>query len=217
MIASFDVDAQKGFTLLCPKELPVPGGTEIVDALNEQASLAHYRVASKDAHPANALWQVNDVKDMLRPLDYPHTDLTWPSHCVAGSYGFELLDGLPHPSDYDFFVWKGVEPDMHPYGACYHDLAEQRSTGMIEFLRQHGILQVIVGGLATDYCVKVTALQLADAGFEVIVNLSACRGIAPETTEQAKQQMHEKGIHLAEDLCQVKRYLGLAVEPERAV
>ncbi|MFX5522361.1 isochorismatase family protein, partial [Acinetobacter baumannii] len=78
--------------------------------------------------------------------------------------GFELLDELPRPIDYDFFVWKGVEPDLHPYGACYHDLAERRSTGVIEYLRQNGVSHVLVGGLALDYCVKNTALQLRRAG-----------------------------------------------------
>ncbi|MBD4503332.1 isochorismatase family protein, partial [Xanthomonas citri pv. citri] len=77
-----------------------------------------------------------------------------------------------------FFVWKGVEPDLHPYGACYHDLAERRSTGVIEYLRQNGVSHVLVGGLALDYCVKNTALQLRRAGFEVLLYLPACRAIA---------------------------------------
>ena len=71
---------------------------------------------------------------------------------------------------------EGIELDMHPYGACYHDLAERLSTGVIEFLRENSVTTIIVGGLATDYCVKTTVLQLLRAGFQVIVNLSACRG-----------------------------------------
>lgn len=67
---------------------------------------------------------------------------------MPGTPGFELLDDLPAPLDYDYFVWKGVEPDLHPYGACYHDLAEKRSTGVIEFLRQNDVDLVLVGGLA---------------------------------------------------------------------
>ena len=135
IIASLDIDAQKGFTPLCPNELPVAGGDTIVAALNAQAALATLRTGSKDAHPANAPWVVTEPGAMLQPLALANADLTWPAHCVPGTPGFELLDGLPAPIDYDFFVWKGVEPDLHPYGACYHDLAERRSTGLIEFLQ----------------------------------------------------------------------------------
>ena len=110
----------------------------------------------------------------------------------------ELLDELPAPLDYDYFVWKGVEPDLHPYGACYHDLANKYSTGAIEFLRQHGITTVICGGLATDYCVLNTVLQLKEAGFDVILNKAACRGIAPDTTAAALEKMQQAGVILIE-------------------
>ena len=206
-IASLDIDAQKGFTPLCPNELPVAGGADIVAALNAQAALATLRVGSKDAHPANAAWVVTTPAAMLQPLDLPNADLTWPTHCVPGTPGFELLDGLPAPIDYDFFVWKGVEPDLHPYGACYHDLAERRSTGLIEFLQARGISTVLVGGLATDYCVKTSVLQLRRAGFRVIVHLDACRGIAPETVAQARTRMTEAGAELAQTLVDVQRLL----------
>ena len=176
-------------------------------ALNAQAALASLRIGSKDAHPANAAWVVTTPAAMLQPLDLPNADLTWPTHCVPGTPGFELLDGLPAPIDYDFFVWKGVEPDLHPYGACYHDLAERRSTGLIEFLQARGVSTVLVGGLATDYCVKTSVLQLRRAGLRVIVHLDACRGIAPETVASAHTQMIEAGAELAQTLTDVQRLL----------
>ena len=196
-IASFDVDAQKGFTPLCPNELPVPEGDAIVAALNQLAARAQLRIGSKDAHSPQAAWVVDSHAEMLRPLPLANADLTWVSHCVPGTPGFELLDGLPAPLDYDYFVWKGVEPDLHPYGACYHDLAEKRSTGVIEFLRHNSVERVLVGGLALDYCVKTTALQLRRAGFEVIVYLPACRAIAEETAVPACRAMNDAGITLA--------------------
>lgn len=202
-IASFDVDAQKGFTPLCPNELPVPEGDAIVPALNQLAARAQLRIGSKDAHSPQAAWVVSEHAQMLQPLPLANADLTWVSHCVPGTPGFELLDGLPAPLDYDYFVWKGVEPDLHPYGACYHDLAEKRSTGVIEFLRQNDVDLVVVGGLALDYCVKTTALQLRRAGFEVIVHLPACRAIASETAENACIAMREQGITLAASLEQL--------------
>ena len=194
--AAFDVDAQYTFTPECPDELPVNGGTEIVPALNEQAKLANVRVGSKDAHSPQAVWVANEGKPMFSPVEGNNVDIAWNQHAVPGTKGFELIEGLPKPAEYDFFVWKGIELDMHPYGACYHDLHNQLSTGVIEFLKVKGIENVIVGGLATDYCVKTTAMQLNQAGFNVIVNLEACRGIAEETIVTAIEEMKDVGIRV---------------------
>lgn len=206
-IASFDVDAQRCFSPLCPHELPVPGGDKIVDALNEQAKLASKRIGSKDAHPPNAIWVANEDNPPLTPLDNQHADCYWPTHAVPGEVGFELLPGLPHPSTYDYFIWKGIEPDMHPYGACYHDLTERLSTGVIEYLKTQAITQIIIGGLALDYCVKTTALQLKRAGFTVLINLEATRGLTAETTHSAKEALANSGCLLIEQTTDLPSYL----------
>jgi nicotinamidase/pyrazinamidase len=125
---------------------------------------------------------------------------------VPGTPGFELLDGLPAPSTTTSSSGRG-RAGSAPYGACYHDLAERRSTGLIEFLHARGVTTVLVGGLATDYCVKTSVLQLRRAGFRVIVHLDACRGIAPETIDQARTRMIEAGAELAQTLADVQRLL----------
>lgn len=201
--ASFDVDPQNTFTPRCPNELAVPGGDTIVDALNAQAGLARIRVGSKDAHAPNASWVASNEQPMFSLVGLPDADIRWNAHAVVGSYGFELLEGLPHPREYDFFVWKGIERDMHPYGACYHTLnwrEHRMSTGVIEYLRAVGITTVIVGGLATDYCVRNTALQLRDAGFDVVLNLAASRGIAENTIAEAIAEMENVGIVVVNDV-----------------
>lgn len=195
--ASFDVDAQKSFTPLCPDELPVAGGEQIGSELNFMAALTSLRVGSKDAHTAQAPWVVVEHSQMFQSTGLEHADITWVSHCVPGTEGFTLLDELPTAYDYDYFVWKGVEPDLHPYGACYHDLHGKLSTGVIEYLNSQGVKQVIVGGLALDFCVKTTALQLAAAGFKVIIHLPACRAISEEGATQAIQDMQQAGITVA--------------------
>lgn len=202
--ASFDVDAQYTFTPECPDELPVEGGTEIVDELNLQAHFAVARIGSKDAHSPKAVWVAKEEQPMFAPVEGENVDIAWNQHAVPGTKGFELIDGLPKPASYDYFVWKGVELDMHPYGACYHDLADTMSTGVIEFLKQKGIENVIVGGLATDYCVKTTALQLVKAGFQVIINLAACRGIAKETVDSAISEMQAAGVVVVDAARQLK-------------
>lgn len=195
--ASFDVDAQKSFTPLCPDELPVSGGDQIGEALNFMATLARLRLGSKDAHAVNAPWIVETHEGMLQPTGLKHADLTWVSHCIPGTEGFKLLDVLPQPLEYDYFVWKGVEPDLHPYGAVWHDLDEKLSTGVIEYLKANGIERVIVGGLALDFCVKTTALQLARAGFVVVLYVPACRGISEEGSLAALAEMAQAGVLIA--------------------
>ncbi len=201
-IAAFFVDCQKGFTPLCPNELPVKEGHLIVDELNKIITQvkAMYLVGSKDCHPANAKWIAPSPDKILQPVPDggPNIDVYWPAHCIVGTKGNELLDGLPPVEDFDFFVFKGVEPNLHPYGACYHtiDTDEALSTGVIEFLWEKDVAEVIVGGLATDYCVKTTALQLKAAGFKVTVPLSACRGVSPDTTDRAIGEMESKGIRI---------------------
>lgn len=197
-VASFDVDAQNTFTPACPDELPVPDGNAIVGELNRQAWFASVRVGSKDAHSPSAVWVASESQPQFSPVEnHANADIRWKLHAVPGSEGFKSIAGLPSVTAYDYFVWKGIEPDMHPYGACFHDFAECLSTGVIEFLRARGIETVIVGGLATDYCVKTTALQLVRAGFDVVVNLAACRGIAAETVLAAITEMQGAGVRFA--------------------
>lgn len=199
--ASFFVDAQKGFTPLCPDELPVPGGHEIVFELLELAKLATVHVASGDEHPKNAHF----FADAENP-QFSHApagsgwDVRWQPHCVIGTRGAELLDGLPPKSAYDLYIPKGTQIDKHPYGALYYDLHDSEATGVVELLRARGVSLVLVGGLATDYCVKNTVLQLCRHGFAVVVDLAACRGIAQNTVAAAIADMHAAGAVVVPDV-----------------
>jgi nicotinamidase/pyrazinamidase len=200
---SMDVDAQNGFTPNCLTELPVPEGNEIVEECNKNATKAAFRYMSKDAHPSQSAWTV-DENPMLTPVGLPNVDVCWPRHCVVGTYGFELIDGLPKPSEYNFIVYKGAEFDMHPYSPIYHDLAKKISTGVIEKAKCDGVDTFILGGLALDYCLGEAAFDLKNAGFRVIVNLGATRAIgdAQAFIEKAK----EKGIEFvetADEICEL--------------
>jgi nicotinamidase/pyrazinamidase len=198
-VASFDVDAQKGFTTLCPDELPVPDGHLIVDELNKLSNLADFRIGSKDAHNTSALHIADKKNPQFSPIEgEPFLDIRWNAHCIMGTKGAELLDGLPHWSEYEYFVWKGMEPDTHPYSAVYHtprsDKIDRLSTGVIEFLRQRNVDYVLVNGLALDYCVKETVLDLREAGFRVVVNLAGSPGISMNTIDEALKEMGDAGV-----------------------
>lgn len=202
-VASFDVHAQNTFTPICPDELPIPEGDQIVAELNKQAKLGKFRIGSKESHNPQAIWVADEKNQVLSPITGENVDVHWPKHAMPGTKGFELIQGLPKITDYDYFIWEGVELDMHPYGACYHDLAERLSTGVIEFLRENGVTTIIVGGLATDYCVKTTVLQLLRAGFQVILNLSACRGLAADTTRVALEEMRSNGAKIVKNSAEI--------------
>ncbi|QRN41009.1 MAG: isochorismatase family protein [Neisseriaceae bacterium] len=208
-IVTIDIDVQKGFSSLCPNELPVEDALSIVTELNYQATLSDFRVLTKDAHSSNAVWIVSSPEEMLRPLSYKNANLTWVSHCLVGSEGFETLPGLPMSDEYDFIVYKGLENDMHPYGACYHDLDKKISTGLLEWLSVKDANILLIGGLATDYCVKSTVLQLLEYSkqWKVIVNLAACRGITNKTIELAVEQMRQSGAILVEKTESIREFL----------
>ena len=98
---------------------------------------------------------------------------------------------------------KVLSPDLHPYGACYHDQTDTCSTGVIEFLQGQGVKTVLVGGLALDFCVKTTVLQLCRAGFRVLVNLSATRSLSDATEKQAMDEMTAAGAEFFNGIDQI--------------
>ncbi|EEX92046.1 nicotinamidase [Vibrio orientalis CIP 102891 = ATCC 33934] len=196
--AAVDVDPQKGFSELCPNELPVQGALEIVEELKCNHSKASIKIVSRDMHPPGAAWEAETPEQMLEPVGMPEVDIKWNPHCVVGTTGVELLPGLPAIREYDFQINKGIDPDAHPYGAFYHDQADTLSTGGIEFLISHQISHVIVGGLALDFCVKKSVEQLVDAGFSVILNLASTRAVFPDNTSDVVEKLRTLGVEIVE-------------------
>lgn len=197
--ACIDVDPQKGFSELCPDELPVAGALQIVEELKLNHSKASLKMVSRDMHPPGAAWEAESPERMLEPVGMPEVDIKWNPHCVVGTKGVELLPGLPSVREYDFQINKGIDPDAHPYGAFYHDQADTLSTGGIEFLRSKSIDTVIVGGLALDFCVKKSVEQLVDAGFRVIVNLAATRAVFPDAVATVVDELENKGVLMVDN------------------
>lgn len=192
--ASLDVDPQRAFSKLCPQGLPIPDALEIVAELNYQAENTQIRIASKDAYPRNSLWiATHESFELLLQAELkkpaPHQNL----YRTYGAKGFAFLPGLGI-KDYEFIAYKGIEPMMLSYGACYHDKARKFSTGLIEFLRMKHIESVIVGGMATSYGVKKTVLELCQHGeFQVFLNIDACRDIPTINTQKAIRKMKKAG------------------------
>lgn len=121
--------------------------------------------------------------------------MLWPPHCVQETDNASLLldKGL-----FTAIVKKGQDKKYDSYSGFQDDGGKQ--TEMAKILKESGIKELIVYGIATDYCVKATAIDAAKEGFKVTVIESLCRGVAPETSAKAIQEMKDKGITIKQDL-----------------
>lgn len=152
--------------------------------------------------------------------DTPDFNDTWPVHCVAGTDGAELHEDLdPESIDAEFLKgqyddgysgFDGVlgEPDMirsqdgmaGPYGATAAAAAasDDSSITMDEWLRENRVENITVVGIATDHCVRATAMDASDAGYEVRVITNLTSGVLEQTTEAAIEEMEDSGVMLTD-------------------
>ncbi|MBM3980984.1 MAG: isochorismatase family protein [Planctomycetes bacterium] len=153
------VDAQRGFTDLCPAELPVPGGAATVPQINALLALPFARVdATQDWHPP-------DHRSFLG-----RADNLYPPHCIAGTPGAEFLPGL-HTERFSAIWRKGYDRDFEAYAVTAQHPA------FAPFLAAAGIKAVVVCGIATNICCFFAARDLKRAGFDVWLVEDASAGI----------------------------------------
>ena len=169
------VDVQNDF--LPGGALAVPEGDTVLPVLNRWIEAAERAgvpvIATRDWHPSDH-------------VSFEAQGGPWPPHCVAGTEGAAFHPDLALPED-ALVVSKATEPGAEAYsGFDGTDLA-----GMLQTL---GVRRVWIGGLATDYCVRASALDAAQAGFDVALVPDGHRGIAPETSEEALRAMTEAGV-----------------------
>jgi nicotinamidase/pyrazinamidase len=171
------VDPQNDF--LPGGTLAVADGNRIFEPINRIMPLFSYVVATRDWHPRNhAYFQANGGP--------------WPWHCLARTNGAQFSPRLAG-EQIDDVISKGTDPKTDGYsGFAATDLAEK--------LRDRGITRVFVGGLATDYCVRATALDALDAGFRVVVLTDAIAAIdaKPGDEQRALEEMRARGAELAD-------------------
>lgn len=174
MTALLIVDIQHDF--LPGGALPVPKGDEVIPLIHELHELPFdLIVATKDWHPpghgsfaANHPGKKPGEHVMLEGID----QVLWPVHCVQGTHGAEFAAAW----SVDRVFLKGTDPKIDSYSAFF-DNQHLRPTGLGDFLKSHGINDVYITGLATDYCVFYSVLDALHLGFKVHVVTDACRGI----------------------------------------
>jgi len=174
------VDAQQGFTTLRPKELPVPGGLEIVPNVNRLLELSWARIdASQDWHPSDHC------------SFFGQHDNLYPPHCVAGTPGADFIPGL-HTERFHAIWRKGFHRDADAYAIT------AQHPGYPALLRASGITTVIICGLATNICCFFAARDLRKDGFNVSIVEDASAGIdvpaAGLFQDKAKHEGEQIGV-----------------------
>jgi nicotinamidase/pyrazinamidase len=173
------VDVQNDF---CPGgALAVPGGDRVIEPLNRAVEHVVGRggvvYASRDWHPPDtAHFQAHGGP--------------WPPHCVAGTPGAQLHERLRLPSD-AVIVSKGQDRADHGYSAT--EGTTDAGTTLVDDLRRRGVSELYVGGLATDYCVRASVLDLRREGFRVTVLEDGVAGIGDEDSRRALAEMKAAG------------------------
>ncbi|OGN08952.1 MAG: hypothetical protein A3J46_05670 [Candidatus Yanofskybacteria bacterium RIFCSPHIGHO2_02_FULL_41_11] len=183
------VDVQNDF---CPGgALAVPDGDQVIEPLNRvivlRAIISDWLVIpSRDWHPADH-------------CSFKEQGGLWPPHCVQGTVGASF-----HPnlllllSSIERGIRKGFRQDEDSYSAFDGSMALDwdKFTSLEKFLRQKEVTEVYIGGLATDYCVKATALDAVKKGFKTFLLLDACRAVNvnPGDGDSAVDEMSEAGV-----------------------
>jgi nicotinamidase/pyrazinamidase len=197
------VDIQGDFTKLKNGSLAVDGTDEAyIKAVEEntkklkEAGFPIY--ATQDWHPKNHVSFFTNHKgtkafDVIKL--HGKDQVLWPPHCVQNTPGAEIL------LDKKLFkavVRKGMDPQYDSYSGFEDDGGKK--TDMNKLLKKDKIKKVVLYGIATDYCVRATALHAVAAGYKVIVIKNLCRGVAPDTSQKAIDEMKAKGIVVLDDL-----------------
>jgi len=190
------IDVQNDF---CPGgALAVPGGDEIVAGINKYMFNFKEIVLTQDWHPVghSSFASSHPGKDSFGTVEMEYgTQVLWPDHCVQGSHG-----GAFHPeletSPAHLIIRKGMSLKIDSYSAFFEN-DRSTPTGLDGYLQTCGITELVMVGLATDFCVQFSALDAAKLGYRVTVRRDLCRAINLDgSLAQAEVAMREAGVTL---------------------
>lgn len=189
------IDIQNDF--LPGGALAVPNGDAVIPVANRLQPIFPLVVATQDWHPANhgSFAANHPGKGVFEQVDLNGLPQTlWPTHCVQGTAGAELAPGLNRERIAKVFQ-KGTDAGIDSYSGFF-DNGHRRATGMADWLKAKGVTEVHVCGLATDYCVKFTALDAVNAGFKTHLVEDASRGVNLQSNDVAKaiEEMRRMGV-----------------------
>lgn len=177
----------------------MPHGDEVVPVANELIPQYELVVATQDWHPADhrsfaLMHPGKKVGEVIELHGLPQ--VLWPAHCVQQSRGAEFSPGL-NLAGIRHVVQKGIDPAVDSYSGFF-DNARRHATGLEAVLRRAGVTEIHVLGLATDYCVRATALDAVELGFRVTLIRRGCRGVELQSgdCERAIAEMQQAGVQI---------------------
>lgn len=198
MKALLIIDIQNDF--LPGGNLAVTEGNEIIPVVNELMSYYDLVVATQDFHPANhgSFAENHPNANTGDTIDLNGLQqILWPTHCVQGTLGSAFASEL-NTGKIDKIFPKGTDPAIDSYSGFF-DNGHLKETGLADYLRKKKITEVHIVGLATDYCVKFTALDAIAEGFKTTLIEDACRGVNLKSDDvlAAVTEMKLAGVTIA--------------------
>lgn len=179
--------------------LAVPDADQCIVAANIAQQYFNIVLASKDWHPADHLsfahhYELKKPGDVV-VVDGLHQTL-WPKHCIQHTKGAALSYQLDQ-TKIRHVITKGTERALDSY-SVFFDNAQRHETGFSSYLKLSGIEELFMLGVATEYCVKFSALDAIKLGFKATVIVDGCRGIGLKSTDipEALEEMHHHGVNL---------------------
>jgi nicotinamidase/pyrazinamidase len=195
MRALIVIDVQNDF---CPDgALAGAGGDLIGPGINALMSDFGAVVLTQDWHPAghSSFASTHDATPMSM-MDMPYgPQVLWPDHCIQGTSGAAFHADL-NTDAADMIIRKGYNPAIDSYSAFFEN-DHKTPTGLHGYLQTRGINDLVMVGLATDFCVNFSAVDAAQLGYNVSVNMSLCRAIDfAGSLDAAKSGMQKAGVTL---------------------
>lgn len=180
--------------------LAVPGGDQIIPIVNRIQPRFETIVATQDWHPANhgsfsANHPNNKIGDVVDLNGIKQ--ILWPLHCVQNTRGAEFVSSL-HQGNWSGIVQKGTDPTIDSYSGFF-DNGHRKQTSLENILRDRKVTHVFLCGLATDYCVKFTALDALKLGFKTTLLVDASKGVEVHKgdVDRAIIEMRQAGVEIA--------------------
>lgn len=180
--------------------LAVPGGDQIIPIVNRIQPLFKCIIATQDWHPpTHASFSANHPENKIG--DVVEVDgikqILWPMHCVQHTRGAHFAADL-HQGNWEAIIQKGTDPNIDSYSGFF-DNGHRKQTSLEAVLHKHHVTDVYLAGLATDYCVKFTALDALQLGFKTTVIVDACRGVGVHKgdVDHALSEIRRAGAEIA--------------------
>lgn len=194
MYALLIIDVQNDF---CPGgKLAVPNGDDVVAPINKLSPFFENVIQTQDWHPDNhtSFASNHNNKNPYDTIDLSYGEqVLWPDHCVQESRGAEFHPDL-ETIHTNIIIRKGFRPEVDSYSAFFEN-DKSTSTGLKGYLDSLNISTVFICGLATDFCVKWTALDSIKSGYNTYLICDAVKGIDIDNSVQtAMKEMYDAGV-----------------------